>query len=124
MKPTLVVTGEEDVVAGFASLKSELGAMTETYRKVVGPLVPEVRARTPVRTGALGVSFTLGASKDGASIESPLEHALPIEYGTRRGVRPYRMVRDTLERNEGAIVEGIEADLAERARAIGFRVER
>jgi hypothetical protein len=120
----LVVEGREEVVAGFQELERFIGDLTETHRRVLGPLIPEVAARTPIRTGRLASSWRLEASSTAGSIESGLVYAGPIEFGSSsRGIEPERMVRDTLDSNERDILAGYERAIADKARSIGFRVD-
>ena len=125
MSGELVVTGQAEVAAGFAELERSLDDLSEVNRRVLGPLIPEVRARTPIRTGALAMSWSLATDKESGSIESGLRYAGPIEFGVpSRGIEAQRMVRDTIESNERAIVQGYEDAIADRARAAGFEVDR
>jgi hypothetical protein len=123
-EPRIVVTGTEEVVRGFDELERFVGDLTETHRRVLGPLIPEVRARTPVKSGRLASSWSLEASATAGSIESGLVYAGPIEFGSSsRGIEPVAMVRSTLSSNERAIEEGYEKAILDRARTIGFRVD-
>jgi hypothetical protein len=118
------VEGREEVAAGFDKLRSHLGDMTETHRRVLGPLIAEVAARTPILSGELASSWRLEASKDAGSIESGLVYAGPIEFGSSaRGIEPHAMVRDTLSSNESTINEGYAKAITDDARTIGFRVD-
>lgn len=118
------VEGRSEVVAGFERLRSSLGDMTETHRRVLGPLIADVAARTPILSGELAGSWRLEAAKDAGSIESGLVYAGPIEFGSSsRGIEAHGMVRDTLSSNESAINEGYARAIADEARSIGFEVE-
>jgi predicted fused transcriptional regulator/phosphomethylpyrimidine kinase len=117
------VEGREEVAAGFDELRRSLGDMSETHREVLGPLIPEVRARTPVLTGALASSWILTVDKSSGSIESGLVYAGPLEFGSSsRGIEPVSMVRDTIRSNESAINEGYSKAIADKAKSIGFEV--
>ena len=127
MSPTtgFPVEGREEVAAGFDRLRSELGDMTEMHRQVLGPLIGEVAARTPILSGALASSWRLEPSKGAGSIESGLVYAGPIEFGSSsRGIEPHRMVRDTISSNESTINEGYAKAITDRASSIGFEVDR
>jgi hypothetical protein len=118
------VEGREEVAAGFDKLRSHLGDMTETHRRVLGPLIGEVAARTPILSGELAASWRLEASKDSGSIESGLVYAGPIEFGWRaRGIEPQAMVRDTISANVSTINDGYAKAITDDARTIGFRVD-
>jgi len=120
----MTVTGTEEVVAAFDALERDVDDLTETHRRVVTRLIPDVAIRTPRRTGALAVSWQPGASKVGGSIESPLEHAAPIEFGTSRGVPEFRPVRGAIEAREGDIGKAYEDSIAASATRLGFRGDR
>jgi hypothetical protein len=115
------VEGREEVAAGFGSLQRSLGDMTEIHRVALGPLIPDVRRRTPVRTGRLASSWSLEVSADAGSIESGLVYAGPLEYGSRaRGIEPVRMVHGAIASNERAINEAYGKAITDRAQTIGF----
>jgi hypothetical protein len=125
MTDQLRVTGSEAVVGGFEEVQRAIADMTETHRRVLGPLIPLVAARTPTRTGALASSWSLSPSATAGSIESGLEYAGPIEFGSEsRGIDGSHMVLETLSSNERQILEGYEDAIRDRAKAAGFRVER
>jgi hypothetical protein len=118
------VEGREEVAAGFDKLRSHLADMTDTHRSVLGPLIGEVAARTPVLTGELASSWRLEASKDSGSIESGLVYAGPIEFGSSsRGIEAVGMVRSAIASNESRINEGYQKAITDDARAIGFEVD-
>lgn len=120
----LVVTGEEEVAAALDELGRLAADLTEPNRRIVSGLIPEISSRTPRRTGALAVSWQPGADAGSGSISSHLEYAGPIEFGTRRGVRPYAMIRDTLSARSEDIVKGYEEAIADKGRELGFGVDR
>jgi hypothetical protein len=125
MTDQLRVTGTAEVVGGFEELERAVADMTDTHRRVLGPLIPLVAAATPRRTGALAMSWSLSPSEQAGSIESGLVYAGPIEFGSSsRGIEGAHMVLGTLESNERAIVDGYQEAIADRARAAGFRVDR
>ena len=124
MTGPLRVTGADQVVGGFEELERYVADMTEPNRRVLGPLVLEVAARTPVRTGALASSWSLTPSDQGGSIESGLEYAGPVEFGVEGRFEGAHMVMGVLESRGDQIVDGYEEAIADRARAIGFRVQR
>jgi len=124
MTQPLKVRGADEVVAGFEDLERFVDDMTEPNRRVLGPLVLEVAGRTPIRTGSLASSWSLTPSAQGGSIESGLEYAGPVEFGVEGRFEGAHMVLGVLESRGDQVVDGYEEAIADRARAIGFRVTR
>lgn len=125
MSGELVVTGGPEVVKGFQEIERAIQDLSEVSRQTLGPLIPEVRARSPVRTGLLASSWSLVVDKESGSIESGLRYAGPMEFGVpEREIAPARMVRSTLESNEQRILAGYSEAIATSAARAGFRVER
>ena len=124
MAEHVIVHGADEVAAGFDRLAKDTANLEEPSRRIAAGLIPEIRARSPVRTGALAVSWEVGTVRGGASVGSPLAYALPIEVGTRRGVEAHHMVRDTLRDHTAEVVDGYRDAIADDARRIGFRVDR
>lgn len=123
MSAELVVEGTAEVIGGLDAVKRASADMTTAHRGMVSRLIPEVRSRTPRRTGALAVSWSGGASATEATIESPLRYALPVEVGTSRMAGAH-MVGDTLTASGDEIVAGYEEALADAGKRAGFGVER
>jgi len=117
----LVVKGQAEVIGALDEFERSADDLTDTHGRVVARLLPDVRAGTPKRTGALAVSWQTSATKDAGSIGSPLTYAGPIEFGTSR-FDGFAMVRDAINRNQGDIVKGYEAALGDAGKRAGFRV--
>lgn len=119
------VEGREEVAAGFDELRHDLADLSAVHREVLGPLIPEVAAASPVRTGELRSSWELRVDRDSGSIESGLRYAGPLEFGVpSRGIEAVAMVRSTLRSNESELNAGYAKGITDRARAIGFEVDR
>lgn len=122
MPAKVSVTGGPETARAFDQLQSDVSNLQETHRKVAQARLDGVVRRTPVLTGSLVSSFTVAATNTAGSIISPLQHAMPIEYGTRF-VSGVHMVRDTLDADEAALLKEYEASILDRAKARGFRVD-
>ena len=119
------VEGREEVAAGFEELRGELRDLSAVHREVLAPLIPEVAARTPVRTGELRSSWSLVVDRDSGSIESGLQYAGPLEFGVpSRGIEAVAMVRSAIRSNESELNAGYSKAITDRAKAIGFEVDR
>jgi hypothetical protein len=124
MPAEVIVHGREEVIDGLKHLESDAAKLEEPSRRAAAGLIPVIRSRTPVRTGALGVSWDVGTAPGGASVTSPLHYAWPIESGTRRGVEPHHMVRDALRDQQAEVVDAYRDAIASDAAGLGFRVDR
>jgi len=123
--PTVVVHGADEVAAAFDRVARDSAKLGDVDRRVAGMLVPDIRARTPVATGALSSSWHVApGAGGGASIESALRYSVPIEYGTSRGVEAHRMVRDTLRDRQGDIVDAYAAAIADDIARTGLEVTK
>jgi len=70
---------------------------------IVAFLESEVKKRTPVDTGALysstfGEVRTSGVALEGL-VSTPLVYGPPIEFGTKRGIKPHKMFGEAWEQN-------------------------
>lgn len=111
----LVVTGQDEVIAGLDAVAAAAADLTEPHRAMLGKLIPAVRAATPVRTGALAMSWGGHPSASSASIESPLRYA----------PRMARVItEEVLPKSTEEIVAGYEGALAGSGKRAGFGVAR
>jgi hypothetical protein len=98
-------------------LASDVAAMPSTWAAVGEALLPGVRERTPVRSGALRDSWTAAGEADRATIGSELPYAGVVEAINAP-------VADTLAASEAVISATLEEEIARQARSIGFEVRR
>lgn len=96
-------------------LAAEVGAMPDTWDAVGEALLPEIRRRTPFRTGELRASWDAAGEPGKATISSDLEYAGVIESREHP-------VADALAAGERTVVDVLEAEVAKAARRIGFEV--
>lgn len=117
------VTGVREVTRALKALEASAEDLKAVHTAVARQLIGGVRTRTPIRTGALAASWGAGATKTRARITSPLLYSGPIEYGwPAHGIEPARMVRATVEAEEGAIIRTYERELAALGAKAGFGV--
>lgn len=98
-------------------LAGDVLKMPETHAAVASRVLPDVRARTPVRSGALRDSWTASGEADRGTISSDLRYAGVIESTDHP-------VADALAGSEREIVDAYEEELAKAARGLGFEVRR
>lgn len=79
----------------------------ESLEELGESLTEEVKARTPVRTGALRDSMTYNIQGDAVEIGSPLDYAKYVEEGTSKQ-KAEHMVRDTMQDNTSEILQTIQ----------------
>lgn len=98
-------------------LAGEVVEMPETWQAVGDELLPGVRQRTPVRSGAMRDSWTADGAADRATISSDLPYAGVIEAVNAP-------VADTLAASEDLVRTTLEDEIARAAASIGFEVRR
>lgn len=113
--PAIVVHGREEVIGGLDAVAAAAADLTEAHRRIISRLIPEVRRATPIRTGALAVSWSGGVSSTAASVESPLRYA-PRMART--------ITTEILPATTDEIVREYEDALADAAKRAGFGVTR
>lgn len=123
-KSRVKVSGVAEVQRALRTLEASSGDLKAVHTTVVASLLPGVASRTPVRSGALAGGWTAGATKTRGRILSSRRYAGPIEYGWQEhGIEPARMVRETIEAEQGEIVAKYEDALEELGRRSGLEVQ-
>ena len=120
-KGRVKVRGVAEVQRALRQLEASSEDLKAVHTTVVAGLLPGVSARTPVRSGALAASWTAGATKTRGRVLSSRVYAGPIEYGwPAHGIEPARMVRATIEAEQGEIVHKYEQALEELGNRAGL----
>jgi hypothetical protein len=120
-KGRVKVEGVREVQRALKAFDAKTEDLKAVHTTVARTLLPGIASRTPRRTGELAGSWDAGATKTRARLLSSRPYAGPIEYGwTARGIEPARMVRATIEAEQGEIVERYEDELEKLADRIGF----
>lgn len=118
------VDGVREVQAAMKQLEASSKDLSAVHRAVAGGLLPGIVSRTPRRSGTLAGSWAAGATKTRARLISKTAYGGVIEYGwAAHGIEPARMVRDTIEGEQAAILEGYERGIAELGARVGFKVK-
>ena len=118
------VTGVGEVQRALRQLEASSEDLRAVHTTVVAGILPGIAARTPVLSGALAGGWTAGATKTRGRILSSKRYAGPIEYGwAEHGIEPARMVRETIEAEQGEIVHKYEDALAQLGERAGFEAK-
>lgn len=106
-----------ELEAALDKLRHETASMPEAWAAAGEAMLPGIRQRTPVRSGAAAASWEAHGAGDRVEISSSLPYAGVIEAVNAP-------VADTLAADERALLEALEAELARIAARIGFDVKR
>lgn len=118
------VEGVRELQAALKVVGESAADMKEAHLAVATELVPDIRQRTPRRTGDLAASWEARSTKGRARISSPLEYAGIIEWGhPARGIEAASPVRDTIDASHEKILKTYEAELAKLSARAGFEVK-
>jgi len=94
------VQGVPETTHALDALADDVGDLTRVNEAIAAAIIPDVRPRTPVRTGALAGSWEARGTKDRAEIVSALAYSVPLEFGSAT-VDAYAMVRTAVDANAG-----------------------
>lgn len=117
MSSPAIRVDDRELVKGLEELASQVAAMPETWDRVGEELLPGVRQRTPVRSGAMRDSWEATGAPGRAQIGSELPYAGVIEAVNRP-------IGDTIDASSDVILATLEEEIARAARSIGFEVRR
>jgi len=106
-----------EVEHALDKLAADVSAMPATWQAVGDALLPGVRQRTPVRSGALRDSWQAEGLADRTAIGSELPYAGVVEAINAP-------IAETLDASERTITATIEDEIAREAARIGFEVRR
>jgi hypothetical protein len=120
-KGRVKVHGVKEMEAALKKVADGAADLKAAHTTVARVIVPGSAQRSPRRTGARAASWAPSATKGRARISSRLAYAPVIEYGWgARGIEPARMVRDTIEAEQGEIIKTYEAELERLGKRAGF----
>jgi hypothetical protein len=117
------ITGVREVQAALKQLEASSRDLSGVHKRVVSALLPGIAQRTPRRSGALASSWQAKATKTRGRIASSEPYSGVIEYGwVQHSIAPARMVRDTIEAEQSAIVTTYEQEIEQLARRADLEV--
>lgn len=113
-----------EVDRALALVEAAAKDLTAANRAAAEALLPGVKQRTPVRTGALAASWRVEATADAGSIVSDERYAGIVENGdAARGIEGAHMGAETVDASERELGEAYEAALAVAFKRAGFDVK-
>lgn len=123
-KSAVKVSGVRELQTALRKLEAEAADLKTAHKAVAETLVPGIRGRTPVRSGALALGWQAGATKGRARITSSQRYAGVIEYGhPKRNIEPASMIGETVAASHTEILETYERELGRLAARLDFDVK-